>query len=201
MTTCGGRNPRAPDRNPERLPERTKQPGGTGAPIRLVLSALLLCTTACSGGARNAAKEVDGGVGGPGIQARRHPVDDAGAPGSEGGAPAPTGPESDAAGSSDAADAGEPAGSSDAADAGEPPLDVTVATDARSTVSDRYDFFVGTTLETTGPNGVKYRVQIPAKALPLDATITLAPVTDLGGYPFAAGFAGAVQLLPEGTTF
>lgn len=58
----------------------------------------------------------------------------------------------------------------------------------------------GATLETTGADGTRYRLQISADALTEPATITMTPLTAITGLPFGEAQRG-VQLEPDGLQF
>jgi hypothetical protein len=57
----------------------------------------------------------------------------------------------------------------------------------------------GGTLTATAGNGTKLTLTIPKDALTADLTVTVTPVTSLGGLPKGSKFLGGVQLSPDGT--
>jgi hypothetical protein len=56
----------------------------------------------------------------------------------------------------------------------------------------------GGQLQTTGPGGVVYTLQIPDGSLVQPTKISMTPVASLSGLPFGGGNSYAVQLAPEG---
>ncbi len=59
----------------------------------------------------------------------------------------------------------------------------------------------GGAVSAEGSDGTSYKLTVPAGALEVAATVTLTPVAKLGGLPFAANRALAVQFSPEGLSF
>jgi hypothetical protein len=56
----------------------------------------------------------------------------------------------------------------------------------------------GGTLVATGGDGTKFTLTLPPDALLGDQTITLTPVSAVGGLPLSGGLVGAVQITPHG---
>jgi hypothetical protein len=75
-------------------------------------------------------------------------------------------------------------------------VNVTPQLDAASAVTQTVGRGGGT-LSAAGPDGTRYALAIPADALPEDTTITMTPLTGVGGLP-AGTFAGGVDLKPDG---
>lgn len=59
----------------------------------------------------------------------------------------------------------------------------------------------GGVLTATGADGTTYTLEVPARALLDDTTITLTPVTAIGGFAVGGGIPGAVQAGPSGLRF
>jgi hypothetical protein len=59
----------------------------------------------------------------------------------------------------------------------------------------------GGSLTTTGTDGTRYTLTIPAHALRKDVAITLTPIAALGDLPAGASLAGGAHFGPEGQTF
>ncbi|HEY9228390.1 MAG TPA: hypothetical protein VIP11_17160 [Gemmatimonadaceae bacterium] len=56
----------------------------------------------------------------------------------------------------------------------------------------------GGTLSTTGPDGTRYTLVIPPKAVLDSIEISMTPLSTVGGLPLSGGLAGGVQLEPDG---
>ncbi len=56
----------------------------------------------------------------------------------------------------------------------------------------------GGTLTATGADGTTYKLEVPPKAVLSDLTVTMTPLSSIGGLPFADGLSGGVQFAPEG---
>jgi hypothetical protein len=59
----------------------------------------------------------------------------------------------------------------------------------------------GGTLTAVGGDGSRYTLTVPPKALDGDTTITMTPVSGIGGLPMSGGLVAAVHLEPEGLRF
>ncbi len=59
----------------------------------------------------------------------------------------------------------------------------------------------GGTLTATGPDGTRYRFEVPAGALVSEQTITMTPLAAVTNLPLSGGFAAAVQFDPNGLVF
>lgn len=79
-------------------------------------------------------------------------------------------------------------------------LDVQRSLSQAQEVTEEIDASLGGTVETTGPDGVTYELDIPAHALYGDTEITMTPVSSVTGNEdyFAGAFENAVELKPEG---
>ena len=85
-------------------------------------------------------------------------------------------------------------------DGNEGPVDCAVTTEAAHAVSGTIGFDGGS-LTTTASDGTVYTLDVPSGSLSAAAKITMTPVTDIEGYPLAAGVAAGVDLEPSGLVF
>lgn len=78
------------------------------------------------------------------------------------------------------------------------PLTVQAHTDPGHAASSRISAEAGGTVTTTGANGVRYTLTVPADAVLSDVVVTLTPVTTIDGLPLSGGLVGAVEFAPAG---
>jgi hypothetical protein len=81
------------------------------------------------------------------------------------------------------------------------PLSVTTTIDNSHAVTQGISAVAGGTIQATGADGTVFTLQIPANALLSNETITLTPVSSVGGLPISGGLLAAVQFAPEGLRF
>jgi len=81
------------------------------------------------------------------------------------------------------------------------PLTVTPTLDTAHAAKQSIVAANGGTITATGADGSIFTLTIPAKALLSDETITLTPVSALGGLPISNGLVAAVQFTPDGLHF
>ncbi len=77
------------------------------------------------------------------------------------------------------------------------PRSVTPVADASHAASGLVTGAAGGTITATA-GGVTYRLDVPKGAVLSDVTVTLTPLTEVGGLPASGGFAGGVQFAPDG---
>ncbi len=80
------------------------------------------------------------------------------------------------------------------------PVVVTIAVDSSRKVESLISLDGGS-LTTTGADGTRYTLEIPADALTSETRIGMTPLTSLNGLPFGSGEVYAVQLEPQGFFF
>lgn len=79
------------------------------------------------------------------------------------------------------------------------PITVAPAVDESRAVEERVDNpFVAKSITATGADGTTYTLDIPAEALIGPETITLTPVTAVGGLPLSGELVAGVELKPHG---
>jgi len=74
---------------------------------------------------------------------------------------------------------------------------VSPSRDAGSAVSAELDA-TGGSFSATGADGTVFTLEVPPKSLLSPETITLTPVSGIGGFPFSGGFHSGVDIEPEG---
>ena len=79
-----------------------------------------------------------------------------------------------------------------------PPLAVQPVVSAAGRVSRIASPESGATLTTTDPNGTRYTLVIPPKAVFDSIEISMTPLSSVGGLPLSGGLVGGVQLEPDG---
>ncbi|OLC57623.1 MAG: hypothetical protein AUH85_02855 [Chloroflexi bacterium 13_1_40CM_4_68_4] len=77
------------------------------------------------------------------------------------------------------------------------PLDVLVTLDPSSVAAQSIGS-AGAVLIVSAANGTKFTLDVPQHALAADVTVTMTPVSSIGGLPLKGGLGGAVQFEPEG---
>jgi hypothetical protein len=80
------------------------------------------------------------------------------------------------------------------------PVQVTLRRDSARSVSSRVPA-AGGAISATGSDGSRFTLTAPPRALDGDTTITLTPISALGGLPLKGGLVAGVHLEPEGLRF
>jgi len=95
---------------------------------------------------------------------------------------------------------GSPDDVSEALDPNTEPVTVTMTVDQGKAASARIGPDGGT-LKTTGADGSRYVLEVPADALFEEIEITMTPIESMEGLPLSEGLAAGVQLAPDGLAF
>ncbi len=70
--------------------------------------------------------------------------------------------------------------------------------DTANAVTKLVTYAAGATLTTTGADGSRYTLTLPPKSVLFDMTVTMTPITALGGLAASGGLRAGVQLEPDG---
>ncbi len=76
---------------------------------------------------------------------------------------------------------------------------ITVETDSSRPETAWISAEAGGSLSTTAADGTVFTLVIPPDSLLVDELVTMAPVRAIGGFPFAGGLVGGVDIQPSGT--